>query len=102
MHTMILPATRILRSNADQSIRIALRILLLVLFVAAWGTPKSDVSVVATLTITPIAWNVVGLDSKNVDVGQNTFLGGGRVCNSGDVSATDVTTPFACDFGYPS
>jgi hypothetical protein len=32
------------------------------------------------LTVTPISWDVVGLDSNNVNVGPNLFLIGARVC----------------------
>jgi 3D (Asp-Asp-Asp) domain-containing protein len=38
-------------------------------------------SVFASLTITPVTWNVVGLDSNNVAVGPNVFPLGARVCN---------------------
>ncbi|MFA9492144.1 MAG: hypothetical protein ACERK1_13055, partial [Anaerolineales bacterium] len=34
------------------------------------------------LTLTPITWNVIGLDSNNVNVGPNNFPIGVRVCNT--------------------
>ena len=43
-----------------------------------------------SLTVTPITWNVIGLDSNNVYVGPNNFPIGARVCNLGG-SATSVT-----------
>jgi len=49
------------------------------------------------LTITPIAWNVVGLDSNDVTTGPNNFPVGARVCNSGDAAATNVTSTFVFD-----
>ncbi len=49
------------------------------------------------LTITPISWNVVGLDSNNVNVGPNNFPVGARVCNTGDMAATNVTSTFVWD-----
>ena len=32
----------------------------------------------ATLTVTPITWDVIGLDSNNVNVGPNLYLVGVR------------------------
>lgn len=49
------------------------------------------------LTITPIAWNVVGLDSNDVTTGPNNFPVGARVCNSGNAAATNVTSTFVFD-----
>jgi len=51
----------------------------------------------ANLTITPLTWNVIGLDSNNVNVGPNNFPVGARVCNTGDAAATNVTATFAWD-----
>ena len=51
----------------------------------------------ANLTITPITWNVVGLDSNDVTTGPNNFPVGARVCNTGDVAATNVTSAFVWD-----
>ena len=50
-------------------------------------------SVAATITATPITWNVVGLDSNNVNVGPNVFPVGVRVCASGG-SASGLTAKF--------
>ncbi len=45
-----------------------------------------------SLTITPITWNVIGLDSNLVTVGPNKFPIGARVCNtSGSDSTVSVT-----------
>lgn len=46
----------------------------------------------AVLTITPITWNVIGLDSNNVTVGPNQFPVGARVCT--DVAATNLSAAF--------
>lgn len=46
------------------------------------------------LTITPITWGVVGLDSNNVAAGPNLFPVGARVCNTGTSAATNVTSAF--------
>ena len=43
-----------------------------------------------SLTVTPITWDVIGLDSKNVNVGPGDFPVGARICNTGS-GATSVT-----------
>ena len=49
----------------------------------------------AALTITPLTWNVIGLDSNNVNVGPNHFPVGARVCT--DVAATNLSADFIWD-----
>ena len=56
--------------------------------------PQSVVQGAAALTVTPITWNVVGLDSNNVSVGPNHFPVGARVCNTGDAVAANVKSAF--------
>src|SRR3954463_7845865 len=51
----------------------------------------------ANLTITPITWNVVGLDSNNVNAGPNQYLIGARITNTGDAAATGVRSGFVFD-----
>src|SRR4051794_9350231 len=46
------------------------------------------------LTIRPVAWGVVGLDSNNVNAGPNVFQIGAQVCNTGDASATNVLATY--------
>lgn len=53
----------------------------------------------AELTVTPITWNVVGLDSNKVSDGPNNFPVGARICNTGDEAATTVTATFVWDDG---
>jgi uncharacterized repeat protein (TIGR01451 family) len=48
-----------------------------------------------TLTVTPITWDIVGLDSNNVNTGPSKFSVGSRVCNTGSVTASLVTATFA-------
>lgn len=51
-----------------------------------------------SLSITPLTWNVIGLDSNNVTAGPDTFPVGARVCNVagvGGADATAVTANFA-------
>jgi hypothetical protein len=45
----------------------------------------------------PLTWNVIGLDSNNVNVGPNVFLVGARVCNVGDATATNVAATIVFD-----
>ncbi|MEK6276237.1 MAG: hypothetical protein AABM30_13035, partial [Actinomycetota bacterium] len=42
------------------------------------------------MTVTPITWDVLGLDSNNVNTGPNVFPVGVRVCNTGSDPATNV------------
>ncbi|HBX69961.1 MAG TPA: hypothetical protein DEH25_11450, partial [Chloroflexi bacterium] len=51
----------------------------------------------AELTITPITWDIIGLDSNDETSGPNHFPVGARVCNVGDVDATNVTSTFVWD-----
>lgn len=45
----------------------------------------------AALTYTPLTWNVVGLDSNNVNVGPNLFPIGYRVCSTTSTGTEQVT-----------
>jgi len=65
---------------------------------AAWSAPAFAA---ASLSISPITWNVVGLDSNDVTVGPNRFPVGVRVCNTGDAAATNVTSAFVWDSSDP-
>src|SRR5215472_2907626 len=49
----------------------------------------------ATLTVTPITWNVIGLDSNNPPSGPKNFPVGARVCSS--VATTSVTVNWNWD-----
>src|SRR5688500_4379964 len=69
-------------------------IALLVICVTLFTSPVKFVSGAPILTITPISWGVIGLDSNNVNVGPNKFMIGARVCNTGDATAINVTTTF--------
>jgi len=53
-------------------------------------------SAASALTLTPITWNVVGLDSNQVSVGPNNFPVGVRACNPGTntVAFADVEADF--------
>src|SRR5215212_6982108 len=82
-------------------LRITLFTLLIIGLVSSVFQPQSTVSAAAVLTISPITWNVIGLDSNNVSVGPNNFPVGVRVCNTGDVTATNVTSTFIWDSTDP-
>ena len=60
-------------------------------------SPQYSVSAAAILTVEPITWNMIGLDSNNVNDGPNNFPVGTRVCNTGDTPATNVTADFIWD-----
>lgn len=59
--------------------------------------PASFAKAAPILTIAPITWNVIGLDSNNVNVGPNNFPVGVRVCNEGANPATNVQADFIWD-----
>jgi len=59
--------------------------------------PQHSVFAAPILTVTPITWNVIGLDSNNVNAGPNNYPIGVRVCNTGDTTATNVTATFVWD-----
>jgi hypothetical protein len=64
--------------------------------IAGFFTTKEAV-VAPALTITPITWGLVGLDSNNVTTGPNLFPVGARVCNTGSNPATNVASTFVWD-----
>jgi LPXTG-site transpeptidase (sortase) family protein len=49
------------------------------------------------LTITPLTWNIAGLDNENFALGPNSYLAGARVCNTGDTPAENVIINFIWD-----
>ncbi len=77
------------------------RFLLCGLTLAALLCGSAPAFAAASLSITPITWNIIGLDSNNVNVGPNHFPVGARVCNTGDAPATNVTSAFVWDSANP-
>ena len=77
-----IPSSFYLRSAAWR--RASLAVLLLITAVAA--EPAA-----AALSIEPIAWNIIGLDSNNVTVGPNRFPGAARVCTDAAPSNGPIT-----------
>ena len=76
------------------SAAIALVAAILVPLAAVLFLPVMQASGAPILTITPLSWGVIGLDSNNVNVGPNTFQAGARVCNTGDATASNLTATF--------
>lgn len=87
--------TRIDESSRRAS-RIAsfiVRLLALLAFVTFGGVG----SAYAGLTITPVSWNVIGLDSNNPSVGPDTYQIGARVCNTGGTAVSNVVGTLVWD-----
>jgi uncharacterized repeat protein (TIGR01451 family) len=63
--------------------------------VSPFASRQVDAAVV--LSVTPLTWNVVGLDSNDPATGPNRFPIGARVCATGSTDATDVTVNFVWD-----
>ncbi|HEY0080341.1 MAG TPA: hypothetical protein VGB73_17155 [Pyrinomonadaceae bacterium] len=51
----------------------------------------------AAINITPVTWDVIGLDSNRVTDGPDTFQVGARVCNTGATQVTNVVSTFTWD-----
>src|SRR5438067_4904709 len=68
------------------------RVLLLLIFVGVCAP-----AAYAGLTITPVTWNVIGIDSNNPAVGPDTYQIGARVCNTGGTAVSNVVGTFVWD-----
>lgn len=90
-----------MKAGTSVYLRVALLIMLILVLVASVIRPQSTASAAAILTIRPLTWNVIGLDSNNVNVGPNNFPVGARVCNTGDTVATNVSSSFVWDSADP-
>src|SRR5215216_370212 len=82
-------------------LRVVLLFSLIVGLMMSLFPPQFGASAAASLTVVPLTWNVIGLDSNNVNVGPNNFPIGARVCNTGDAVATNVTSNFVWDSADP-
>ncbi|PKO00955.1 MAG: hypothetical protein CVU42_02225 [Chloroflexi bacterium HGW-Chloroflexi-4] len=65
-----------------------------------FSTTPQPVFAAAGLTITPITWNIVGLDSNNPATGPNEFPVGVKVCNI-SASTLTVSSTFIWDSSDP-
>jgi uncharacterized repeat protein (TIGR01451 family) len=72
---------------------LVLRVFLVAVFLGVGGVQ----SAYAGLTVTPVSWNVVGLDSNNTTIGPDTFQIGARVCNNGGTAVSNVVGDFIWD-----
>jgi uncharacterized repeat protein (TIGR01451 family) len=72
--------------------RLVARLFLLLGFVCVGAQ-----SAYAGLTITPVTWNVIGLDSNNVNAGPDTYQIGARVCNTGGAAVSNLVGTFVWD-----
>ncbi|MEY2477878.1 MAG: hypothetical protein QOG87_3193 [Actinomycetota bacterium] len=74
--------------------------LLTVLVLALVAIPTSA-HAAPVLTIEPLSWNVIGLDSNSPETGPDLFPVGARVCNTGDAVAPAVSAQLVWDSANP-
>lgn len=60
-------------------------------------TMATAFSAYAQVSVTPVTWNVVGLDSNNVSIGPNIFPVGVRVCNTGSTFLSGLKARYVWD-----
>jgi hypothetical protein len=70
---------------------------LAVLALALVTIPSSPADAAPVLTVTPLSWNVIGLDSNSPATGPDLFPVAARVCNTGDAVATAVSSQIVWD-----
>ncbi|MCA1594470.1 MAG: hypothetical protein LC754_17955 [Acidobacteria bacterium] len=66
---------------------------MLALFLGVLGAQ----SAYAQLSVTPVTWNVIGLDSNNPNTGPDTFQVGARACNTGGATLNNLAGTFFWD-----
>jgi len=87
-----------MKSRLSKLSRVNLKVLVRRVFLAALFLGVCGVqSAYAGLTVTPVSWNVVGLDSNNPTVGPDTFQVGARVCNTGGTAVNSIVGDFIWD-----
>jgi len=86
------PETLSQRRTAAAAARLLARVLLPALLLCLCAAEAQ-----AQLTIQPVSWNIIGLDSNNPSTGPNKFPVGARVCNVGAVALSNVTANFVWD-----
>ncbi|OLD26260.1 MAG: hypothetical protein AUJ04_06305 [Acidobacteria bacterium 13_1_40CM_3_55_6] len=86
-----------MRSRAFKPSRVRLNVLVRRVFLLALFFVCGVQSAYAGLTVTPVSWNVVGLDSNNPTIGPDTFQIGARVCNTGGTTVSNVVGDFIWD-----
>ena len=90
-------------SRQSRLARISGPIIALATIISMILAPAPVARAATSLTVTPITWNVIGLDSNNVNVGPNQFPIGARVCNTSTAGETliNVTASFVWDSSNP-
>ena len=73
---------------------------LVVVILLPWLPGRAAASL--QISSAPLTWNVVGLDSANVNTGPNQYPSGIRVCNTGDTAANNVVAAFNWDSANPN
>ena len=87
-----------MRSRLSKLSCVSLKVLVPRMFVVALFLGVGGVqSAYAGLTVTPVSWNVVGLDSNNPTIGPDTFQVGARVCNTGGTAVNSIAGDFIWD-----
>src|SRR5438309_7276942 len=87
-----------MRSRLSKLSRASLRVLFLRVFPLTLFLGVCSVqSAYAGLAVTPISWNVVGLDSNNPTIGPDTYQVGARVCNNGGTAVNSIAGNFIWD-----
>jgi uncharacterized repeat protein (TIGR01451 family) len=69
------------------------RLCLVALFLCLAGAQTAR----AQLTIRTVTWDIIGLDSNNVNAGPNSFQVGSRVCNTSGATLNNVVGNFVWD-----
>jgi len=80
------------RSLKRTAILVIRFVLIAVILLATAYEPQFLSTAAPDLTITPITWNVIGLDSNDETVGPNTFPIGARICNTADAATNAIAT----------
>src|SRR4051794_21554887 len=93
-----MPATHrlLIPRSWQENRRIAGLLLIVFVTVISLNFPSPAIAA-ANLTITPITWGVMGLDSNDVTTGPNEFPVGARVCNTGTTAASNVVANLVWD-----
>jgi uncharacterized repeat protein (TIGR01451 family) len=86
------------RFSAKRGAALVVRLCLLAFFCVVGAQ-----SARAQLTVTPVTWNVIGLDSNKYaqGVGPDTFQVGARACNTSGAALSNVTGTFFWDSANP-
>ncbi len=80
-----------------RTVTVAIAIILALIFSSFSNLANVQAVSLSDITVKPISWNVIGLDSNNPSVGPDTFPVGVRVCNNGTTALEDVTANIIWD-----